>query len=152
MKIIVGSDHAGYDLKKELIPFLKELGNNVIDIGNSSSTELVYFPEIVKKVCLTFLKENADRAILFCGTGVGAVIAANKIPGIRAAVLHDWQSAHQAVEHDHVNVMCLGGKIVGTWLAEDLIKAFLNARGFTDDRTKHVLKLLSEMDAGKSID
>ncbi len=145
MLISVGSDHAGYNLKTKMIPFIIGLGHEVEDCG-CQSTEPVFFPDIAKKVCTPLLKGKAEKAIMFCGTGVGASIACNKIRGIRASVIHDVQIAHQAVEHDHVQVMCIGEKIVGEWLAEDLIKVFLSAKGDTDERTCEVLRKLEEME------
>lgn len=146
MVISVGSDHAGYQLKVAMIPYIESLGHKVIDNGNEGPEDLVYFPDMSKKVCQPILDGEAERGIMFCGTGVGASIACNKIPGIRASIIHDYQCAHQSVEHDHTNVMCIGEKIVGEWLAEDLIKAFFEATGNTDERTKHVIYLLDEMD------
>ncbi len=151
MNILVGSDHAGYELKKAMIPVLEKMGCFVTDMGNNSSEELVYFPDICQKVCRGLLDGKGERAVMFCGTGVGASIACNKIPGIRAAMIHDYHCAHQAVEHDHVNVMCIGGKIVGPWLAADLLKAFINAKGDIDERAEHVLALLDEMDSRISL-
>ena len=148
MIISVGSDHAGYQLKMAMIPYIQSLGHTVIDQGNQGSDDLVYFPDMARKVCAPVVEGKAERGVMFCGTGVGAAIACNKIPGIRASVVHDYQSAHQCVEHDHVNVMCIGEKIVGDWLARDLLKAYFEATGDTDDRTKHVIALLDEMDRG----
>ena len=135
MVISVGSDHAGYQLKMAMIPFIESLGHTVIDNGNDGADDLVYFPDMAKKVCAPILEGRAQRGVMFCGTGVGASIACNKIPGIRASIVH-------------VNVMCIGEKIVGQWLAPDLLKAFLEATGNTDDRTKHVIALLDQMDQG----
>lgn len=146
MIISIGSDHAGYNLKVKMIPYLKSLGHEIIDNGCDSADQPVYFPDVAKKVCQPILDGVAERGIMFCGTGVGASIACNKIPGIRASIIHDIHSAHQAVEHDHVQVMCIGEKIVGEWLAPDLLKAFLEAKGDTDERTKTVIKKLDEMD------
>ncbi len=129
MKISVGSDHAGYNLKQAMIPLLEKAGYAVVDHGCYSTDDQPYFPDVAKAVCQPIVDGEAERGIMFCGTGVGASIACNKIRGIRASVIHDWHCAHQAVEHDHVQVMCIGGKIVGTWLAWDLIKAFLGAKG-----------------------
>lgn len=146
MKLSVGSDHAGYNLKIAMLPLLKEAGHEVIDNGCHDPAEMPYFPDVAKTVCQQVLDGNAERAIMFCGTGVGAAIACNKIPGIRASVIHDWHCAHQAVEHDHVQVMCIGEKIVGQWLAWDLIREFLKAVGDTDDRAMVVQQKLREMD------
>lgn len=151
MRISVGSDHAGYNLKKAMIPFIESLGHVVIDNGNKGAEDLVYFPEMAKKVCKPILEGRADRGIMFCGTGVGASIACNKIPGIRASIVHDYHCAHQCVEHDHTNVMCIGEKIVGEWLAQDLLKAFFEAKGNKDDRTLHVIELLDEMDEDRKV-
>lgn len=145
MIISVGSDHAGYQLKVRMIPYLKEQGHTVLDQG-CNSTEPVFFPDVARAVCAPVVDGRAERAIMFCGTGVGAAIACNKIPGIRASIIHDGHIAHQAVEHDHVQVMCIGEKIVGDWLAADLIDTFLAAKGNTDDRTKEVIRKLDEMD------
>ncbi|GJL45193.1 TPA: ribose 5-phosphate isomerase B [Citrobacter farmeri] len=141
MQIVIGSDHAGFHLKQELIQWLQQAGHQLNDIG-SYTPDPVDFPDIAYAVCSKVLEENGLRGILVCGTGVGAVIAANKVKGIRAAVCHDVHSAHQAVEHDDVNVMCIGAQIVGPWLARDLIDAFLQATFVQDaDFVRRVEKL-----------
>lgn len=141
MKIVIGSDHAGFHLKGELAAFLKSGGHEVEDIG-SFSPDAVDFPDIARTLCAAVKSGANERGILVCGTGVGASIAANKIRGIRAAVGHDVHSAHQAVEHDNVNVLCIGAQIVGPWLARDLITAFLNAEFEpTEDFVRRVEKL-----------
>lgn len=141
MRIVIGSDHAGFRLKQELLPHLKKTGYEIEDIG-SFDPDPVDFPDIAWAVCDKVRKAPGTRGILVCGTGVGAVIAANKINGIRAAVCHDAHSAHQSVEHDDVNVMCLGAQIVGPWLAVDLIDAFLAAEFVQDpDFIRRVEKL-----------
>lgn len=127
MRIIIGSDHAGFPLKAELARLLAELGHAVTDAG-SHTPDPVDFPDIARAVCGAVRAGQADRGLMVCGTGVGAAIAANKMRGIRAAVCHDVHSAHQAVEHDDVNVMCLGAQIVGPWLARDLVAAYMAAR------------------------
>ncbi len=146
MIVSIGSDHAGYPLKMKLIDQIRAWGYEIIDHGCDSDKEPVYFPDVAKKVCEPVVEGKAQKAIMFCGTGVGASIACNKIPGIRASVIHDVHCAHQAVEHDDVQVMCIGGKIVGDWLAPDLIKAFLEAKANQDEWTPHVVKMLAEMD------
>ncbi|WP_285294583.1 ribose 5-phosphate isomerase B [Aureimonas altamirensis] len=132
MRIIIGSDHAGYSLKQDLLEPLRQAGHDLVDVG-SFDPDPVDFPDIARAVCDKVRNEAGVRGILVCGTGVGAVIAANKIRGIRAAVCHDVHSAHQSVEHDDVNVMCLGAQIVGPWLARDLIESFLSAEFVTSD-------------------
>ncbi|WP_294923666.1 ribose 5-phosphate isomerase B [uncultured Paracoccus sp.] len=141
MQIVIGSDHAGYHLKEEIAGFLRELGHDPIDIG-SFDPDPVDFPDIARSLCGKIREGEAKRGLLICGTGVGAVIAANKIKGIRAAVCHDVHSAHQGVEHDDVNVMCIGAQIVGPWLARDLVQSFLDARFVQDaDFVRRVEKL-----------
>ncbi|MHB8128403.1 MAG: RpiB/LacA/LacB family sugar-phosphate isomerase [Mobilitalea sp.] len=151
MTITVGSDHAGYNLKIKMIPVIEKMGYQVIDQGCDNAETPVFFHDIARVVCQPILDGKADKGIMFCGTGVGASIACNKIPGIRSSIIHDIHSAHQAVEHDHVQVMCIGEKIVGEWLAPDLIKEFIEATGNVDERTKMVIHKLNEMDGSLSI-
>ncbi|GGH82421.1 ribose 5-phosphate isomerase B [Pullulanibacillus pueri] len=145
MKIALGSDHCGYELKVSLLPYFERMGYEVSDFG-CHSTEPVDFPDIAQQVCDGVRKGSHKRGIMFCGTGVGAAIAANKIPGIRAAVCHDVHSAHQCVEHDDVNIMCIGAKIVGPWLVEDLIQAFISATFSSEKPFRRRVKKLHEME------
>ena len=147
MRLVVGSDHAGWLIKKDVLALLAELGHDVTDVG-SFDDQPVDFPDIARKVTAKVIAGEAERGIMVCGTGVGAAIAANKMKGIRAAVCHDVHSAHQGVEHDDVNVMCLGAQIVGPWLARDLISAFLAARFSTDPDFRRRVAKLHDMDAG----
>ncbi|MDB5857228.1 MAG: sugar-phosphate isomerase, RpiB/LacA/LacB family [Ramlibacter sp.] len=146
MKVVIGSDHAGWALKGGVIAHIKALGHEVVDVG-SHDPKPVDFPDIAGALTAKVLSGEATRGIMVCGTGVGASIAANKVRGIRAAVCHDIHSAHQSVEHDDVNVMCLGAQIVGPWLANDLVASFLEAK-FVDseDHRRRVAKL-HEMDS-----
>ena len=146
MIVSVGSDHAGFELKMKMLDLIRSWGYEVIDNGCYDNSKPVYFPDVAKKVCSLITEGKAERAIMFCGTGVGASIACNKIPGIRASMIHDVHCAHQAVEHDDVQVMCIGEKIVGEWLAPDLIKTFLEAKPNQDDWTPEVVRQLAEMD------
>jgi ribose 5-phosphate isomerase B len=146
MRLVVGSDHAGWSLKGSLVAHVKSLGHEVVDVG-SYDDRPVDFPDIARKVAAKVTSGEVDRAIMVCGTGVGASIAANKISGIRAAVCHDVHSAHQSVEHDDVNVMCIGAQIVGAWLANDLAGAFLAAEFSTDEDFRRRVAKLHEMDA-----
>jgi len=109
MKIVVGSDHAGFPLKAELVAFIRQSGHDVTDVG-SYDPNPVDFPDIARKVAAAITGGQAERGLMVCGTGVGAAIGANKMKGIRAAVCHDVHSAHQSVEHDDVNVMCIGAR------------------------------------------
>jgi ribose 5-phosphate isomerase B len=147
MRLVVGSDHAGWLLKKNVLEHLAALGHDVVDVG-SFDDQPVDFPDIARGVAAKVISGEAERGIMVCGTGVGAAIAANKMKGIRAAVCHDVHSAHQGVEHDDVNVMCLGAQIVGPWLARDLITAFLAARFSTDADFRRRVAKLHDMDAG----
>lgn len=127
MKIAVGADHGGFLLKDILLPYLKERGHEVIDVGAFSMQPLDDYPEISRAVSEAVLAGKAERGILICGSGVGASVAANKFPGIRAAVCHDTFSAHQGVEDDDMNVLCLGGRIVGSELAKEIADRFVSA-------------------------
>ena len=126
MKIVMGSDHAGFTLKDELKTFVESLGHEVIDVG-THSTDPVDYPDFAEKVAVEVISGRAERGILLCGSGVGASVAANKVPGIRAANCEDYYSAHQGVEHDNMNVLVLGGRIVGSALAEDMVRGYLAA-------------------------
>jgi ribose 5-phosphate isomerase B len=146
MRIVIGSDHAGWSLKDTVVEQVRELGHEVFDVG-SYDDRPVDFPDIARQLVARLRTGEADRGIMVCGTGVGAAIAANKMKGIRAAVCHDVHSAHQSVEHDDVNVMCVGAKIVGPWLARDLVTAYLAAEFSTDEDCRRRVAKLHEMDA-----
>ncbi|HUH59630.1 MAG TPA: ribose 5-phosphate isomerase B [Candidimonas sp.] len=145
MRIVIGSDHAGWSLKGSIIEAVKRLGHDVHDVG-SHSDEPVDFPDIARAVTDNIKSGAADRGIMVCGTGVGASIAANKVRGIRAAVCHDIHSAHQCVEHDDVNVMCIGAQIVGPWLANDLVESYLEAEFSTDEDCRRRVEKLHQME------
>jgi len=146
MRLVVGSDHAGWSLKGSLVAHIKSLGHEVVDVGSYDDNP-VDFPDIAREIAAKVTSGEVDRGIMVCGTGVGASIAANKMKGIRAAVCHDVHSAHQSVEHDDVNVMCIGAKIVGAWLANDLVSAFLTAEFSTDEDFRRRVAKLHEMEA-----
>lgn len=145
MRLVIGSDHAGFPLKATVLDHLQRLGHEVRDVG-SYDDKPVDFPEIAQAVTRAVNDGSAERGLLVCGTGVGASIAANKVKGIRAAVGHDVHSAHQCVEHDDVNVLCIGAQIVGPWLALDLIDAFLTAEFSTDEDFRRRVAMLHDMD------
>jgi ribose 5-phosphate isomerase B len=146
MRIVIGSDHAGWPLKGTVIEHIKSRGHIVTDIGGFDDAP-VDFPDIAQLLTKEIVEGRAERGIMVCGTGVGASIAANKIRGIRAAVCHDVHSAHQSVEHDDVNVMCLGAQIVGPWLAVDLIDAYLAAEFATDEDFRRRVEKLNALEA-----
>ena len=127
MKIVFASDHAGYELKQHLVQYLQTQEFDILDLGVDTGHVRSDYPIVATKLANAILDGDAQRGVLVCGSGVGASIAANKFPGIYAAICHDAYSAAQGVEHDNMNVLCLGGKIVGQSLAEKLVVAFLDA-------------------------
>ena len=133
MKIVVGSDHAGFPLKQEMAGLLRDAGHEVVDVG-AFSTEPVDYPDSAEAVGRAVVEGRAERGVLVCGSGVGASVAANKVKGVRAAICHDVYSAHQGVEHDDMNVLVLGGRIIGPSLAAELVRAFVNARYTAEER------------------
>jgi RpiB/LacA/LacB family sugar-phosphate isomerase len=135
MRIVVGSDHAGFELKQILAAYLRDRGHEVIDKGTDSN-EAVDYPDFAEAVGKVLIDGQAERAVLICGSGVGASVSANKIPGVRAAVCHDSYSARQGVEHDDMNVLVLGARIVGIELARELVNHFLAAK-FSDEERHH---------------
>ena len=138
MRIAVGADHAGFQLKQNIAAYLRDLGHEVIDLG-TTSTEPVDYPDYAEAVGKTVLEGHAERAVLICGSGVGASVSANKLPGIRGAMCHDTYSAHQGVEHDDMNVLVLGARIIGVELARELVRTFLAAK-FTHEE-RHVRRV-----------
>ncbi|MCA8987934.1 MAG: ribose 5-phosphate isomerase B [Planctomycetaceae bacterium] len=125
--VAIGGDHAGFLMKLELVPFLQNHGVTLIDCGTNSDAP-ADFPLFAELVGQKVISGEVDRGILVCGSGVGVSVAANKIPGIRASLCHDSYSAHQGVEHDDMNVLCLGARVIGPSLAQEIILSFLNAR------------------------
>lgn len=138
MKIAVASDHAGFDLKQQLLQHIASLGHEVEDAG-TCSTEPVDYPDFAEALARRVVGGTSERGVLICGSGVGASVAANKIPGIRAGICHDTYSAHQGVEHDDMNVLVLGSRIIGSALAKELVEHFLGAK-FTNEE-RHVRRL-----------
>jgi RpiB/LacA/LacB family sugar-phosphate isomerase len=138
MTLAIGSDHAGFELKKALSVYLLEMGHQVVDVG-TYSTQPVDYPDFAVAVAQALLANRAERGILICGSGIGASVAANKLNGIRAGLCHDNYSAHQGVEHDDMNVMVLGARVVGIAIAMELVTAFVNAT-FTNEE-RHLRRL-----------
>ena len=138
MRIVLGSDHAGFRLKQKTAARLREEGHDVLDVGTDSE-ESVDYPDFAEAVGRAVMDGRAERGVLICGSGVGASVAANKLPGIRAAVCHDAYSARQGVEHDDMNVLVLGARVIGPVLARLLIESFIQARFSGADR--HVRRL-----------
>jgi ribose 5-phosphate isomerase B len=141
MRLAVGGDHAGFPMKGPVIEYLRSKGHHVTDYG-THSIDPVDFPDISAKVSEAVLSGEAERGVLVCGTGVGAAIAANKVPGIRAALSHDIHTAHQGVEHDDVNLLCFGAWIIGIEIAKEILDAFVAAKfSDTEDLRRRVGKL-----------
>ena len=133
MMVAIAADHAGFALKRELIPSLRSLGHEVEDLG-THRPEPVDYPDVAEWVGRAVLSGAVERGVLICGSGVGASVAANKLPGIRAGLCHDTYSAHQGVEHDDMNILVLGARVIGLELAQELVRAFLEARFTHEER------------------
>ena len=138
MRIAIGADHAGFEMKRDLAGYLAQGGHEVTDLG-THSTAPVDYPDIAEAVAQAIRNGQADRGMLVCGSGAGASIAACKFPGVRAAVCHDAYTARQAVEHDDLNILCLGARVIGPALARSLADAFLGATFSGDER--HMTRL-----------
>lgn len=146
MKIVIGSDHAGFALKNSVGDLLRSLGHQVLDVGAFNENPSDY-PDFAEAVGRAVLDGRAERGVLICGSGVGASVAANKLIGIRAAVCHDTYSAHQGVEHDDMNVLVLGSRVIGVKLAEDLVKSYLSAKFTNEERHARRLAKIKALEA-----
>lgn len=146
MRVILGNDHAGTGLKDHVHSVLRSLATEVVDLGSDDPNEPVDFPDITQSVCERVKEDESTRGVLLCGTGVGAAIAANKVAGIRAAMCQDTFCARQGVEHDDVNVLCLGAWIVGPVIAEEILASFLAAKFSPDPDFRRRVSKLNEMD------
>ena len=146
MKIALGADHAGFELKECVKELLLKVRHEVIDLG-THSTSPVDYPDFAEAVGLAVRDGKAERGILVCGSGVGASVAANKIPGVRAGLCHDHYSAHQGVEHDDMNVLVLGGRVIGESVAIELVSAFLDAKFTAEERHKRRLDKVKAIEA-----
>ncbi len=145
MKVAFGCDHAGFALKTQLIDEAKRIGHQVVDCGAMDDRPSDY-PDFARAVGDAVLAGRAERGVLICGSGVGAAVAANKIRGIRAGLCHDTYSAHQAVEHDDINMLCLGSRIVGEALAAELMRTFLQAMFTGEERHLRRLHKITEIE------
>jgi ribose 5-phosphate isomerase B len=151
MQVVLGSDHAGFELKENLVPYLRGQGHGVVDVG-TNSTASVDYPDYALAVAEAVRDGRAERGILLCGSGVGASVAANKIPGIRAGLCHDTYSAHQGVEHDDMNVLVLGARVIGQELAHELVRAFLGAKFTGEERHRRRLGKVRALESRYSKD
>jgi RpiB/LacA/LacB family sugar-phosphate isomerase len=146
MRIAIGSDHAGFPLKQSMADFVQALGHEVVDVG-TYNTDPVDYPDYAEAVGAAVRDGRAERGLLICGSGVGASVAANKLPGIRAGLCHDTYSAHQGVEHDDMNVLVMGGRVIGPELARELVRAFLGAEFTGEDRHQRRLGKIRALEA-----
>ena len=144
MRISLTADHNGFELKKELIEHIQSLGHETIDLGPYEYESTDDYPDFAKIISDNVSQQQTDRGIMICGSGVGASVAANKIKGTRAAVCHDIYSAHQGVEHDDMNLLCIGSRIIGIEVAKELVKAFIDAKYTGEERhSRRLNKVLS---------
>jgi RpiB/LacA/LacB family sugar-phosphate isomerase len=145
LRVAIAADHAGFELKAQLAPWLADCRYQVSDLG-TDSTAPVDYPDFAEAAALAVIRGEVDRAVVICGSGVGASVAANKIPGVRAAVCHDTYSAHQGVEHDNMNVLVLGSRVIGVELARELVRTFLGAVFSGEPRHVRRLAKISKME------
>lgn len=145
MRVAIGADHAGYELKEQLKPIIADAGHSVLDLG-TDSTESVDYPDFAAAVGRAVLTGRADRGIVVCGSGAGAAIAANKLDGIRCAQAADTYTAHQAVEHDDINILALASRVTGIALAEEIVYAYLGARFIQEERFIRRLNKVLELE------
>jgi RpiB/LacA/LacB family sugar-phosphate isomerase len=146
MRLVIGADHAGFELKQQLASYLRQRGHEVIDVGTTSSAPVDY-PDFAEAVSTRLRNKEADRGVLVCGSGVGASVAANKIPGIRAGLCHDAYSARQGVEHDDMNVLVLGARVIGPELAKELVERFIAAQFTGEERHRRRLAKIKSLEA-----
>ena len=146
MQIAIGADHAGYELKALLLPWLQASGHQVVDVGAHQRDPTDDYPDIAVAVAQEATSQGADRGILICGSGVGACVTANKVPGVRACLCHDTYTSRQGVEHDDMNVICLGARVIGLELAKEILRAFLSAAFIPEPRFQRRLEKLLQVE------
>ena len=146
MRIAVGADHAGVPLNETAMAELRKLGHEVVDLGTHDASQPDDYPDYAIAVAQEVTSGHCERGLLICGSGVGVSVAANKIPGIRAAMCHDTYSAHQGVEHDDMNVLCLGARVIGPELMLDLLRAFVGARFMGEERFRRRLAKVTALE------
>lgn len=147
MRLVVGADHRGYCLKNTIAEHLRSLGHEVLDVGTNDSNSVDY-PDLALAVGRALQEGEAERGFLVCGSGIGAVIAANKMRGIRAGLCHDTYSAHQGVEHDDMNLVCMGSRVVGEDLALEIVEAFVGAQFMQEERYRRRLAKVQKLEDG----
>ena len=151
LRVAIGADHGGFPLKAELTPWLRECGYEVMDLGAETLIPTDDYPDYALAVAEAVASGRAQRGIIICGSGIGACIVANKIPGVRACPCHDTYSAHQGVEHDDMNVLCLGARVVGGALAREVVEAFLKAEFLAEERFRRRLQKVLNIESQNMI-
>jgi ribose 5-phosphate isomerase B len=150
MKVAVAFDHRGVKLRERILADLATLGHDAVDLGTDKPEPRIDYPDKAREVGEAIRSGDAERAVFVCGSGVGASVAASKLPGIRAAVCHDTYSAHQGVEHDNMNVLCLGSEVIGLELASELVRTFLGAEFDGGERYVRRLEKIEEMEGERT--
>ena len=150
MKLAVGADHAGFDMKSQIVSWLRASGHEVIDVGAHDLDPADDFPDFAEAVGLSLTGGQAQRGVMICGSGVGAAIASNKVAGIRASLCHDSYTARQGVEHNDMNVICLGGRVIGIETAKEVISAFVGASFIPEERFQRRIDKVSAIEKGES--
>ena len=149
MKLAIGADHAGLELKSQIIPWLQAAGHDVLDVGAHTLDPADDFPDFATAVGQTLNGGGAERGVMICGSGVGATIASNKVSGVRAALCHDTYTARQGVEHNDMNVLCLGGRVIGIETAKEVVAAFLGASFTPEERFLRRINKVGEIEQGR---
>ena len=151
MRVGIATDHGGFGLKEELVAQLRAAGHEVVDVGAHASSPDVDYPDFVLPLARAVVAGKVDRGVAICGSGVGASVCANKVPGIRAALIHDHFSARQGVEDDHMNILCMGGRTVGPAVAWDLVQTFLGAEFSQAERHRRRLGKVARLEEGRGV-
>ncbi len=146
MRLAIGADHAGYDLKCEIVPWLEASGHEIVDVGAHSMDPTDDFPDFASAVGHSLNAGDAERGVMICGSGVGASIASNKVGGVRAALCHDTFTARQGVEHNDMNVLCLGARVIGIETAREVLSAFLGAAFAAEERFQRRIDKVGEIE------
>ena len=151
MKLAVGADHAGLEMKSQIIPWLQQAGHEVVDVGAHTLDPADDFPDFAAAVGQTLFGGGAERGVMICGSGVGATIASNKVSGVRAALCHDTYTARQGVEHNDMNVLCLGGRVIGIETAKEVISAFVGASFTGEERFLRRIDKVGKIEQGEDL-
>ena len=150
MKLAIGADHAGFDLKSQIVPWLESSGHEVVDVGAHTLDPADDYPDFATAVARSVNDGQVDRGLMICGSGVGASIATNKVNGIRSSLCHDTFTARQGVQHNNMNVLCLGGRVIGIETAKEVIAAFVEAEFNPEDRFRRRIDKVSAIEGGSS--